>query len=59
MIPREKIIIDASGKPGEHAVQHHGQREAVGTSISKIKILQCLHQNKEIMRKPTALTFSN
>lgn len=59
MIPREKIIIDASGKPGEHAVQHHGQRDAVGTSISKLKILQCLHRNKEIMCKPTALSFSN
>lgn len=46
MIPREKIIIDASGKPGEHAVQHHGQRDAVGTSISKLKILQCSTETK-------------
>jgi hypothetical protein len=59
MIPREKIIIDASGKPGEHAVQHYGQRNAVGTSISKLKISQCLHQNKDIICKPTALSFSN
>ena len=58
MIPREKIIIDASGKPGEHAVQHHGQRDAVGKLISLMIKSQCLRQIEDIIRTLTALSFT-
>lgn len=30
MQPREKIIIEASGKPGDHGFQYFGQRDGVG-----------------------------
>jgi len=30
MQPREKIIIEASGKPGDHGFQSFGQRDGVG-----------------------------
>jgi hypothetical protein len=35
MLPREKIIVAASGKPGNHGFQHYGPRDAVGTSFVK------------------------